>query len=163
MDKIEPSIVNTAEKKLVGQRLILTLANYPIKDLWKSFHPKVKELKTINNELISISVYDSSYFNAFDPFKEFEKWAAVEVSDFENLPIETEIINLPGGLYAVFDYRGSSENNSIFQYIYGEWVPNSIFELDDRPHFEVLGDNYSNQNKESEEKIWIPIRPKSLN
>jgi len=32
--------------------------------------------------------------------------------------------------------------------------------LDDRPHFEVLGDKYKNADPDSEEEIWIPIRTK---
>jgi predicted transcriptional regulator YdeE len=29
---------------------------------------------------------------------------------------------------------------------------------DDRPHFEVLGKNYKNNDPVSEEEIWIPVR-----
>jgi AraC family transcriptional regulator len=44
------------------------------------------------------------------------------------------------------------------KYIYTEWLPNSGFQLDNKPHFEVLGDNYlGHENPESEEEIWIPI------
>jgi len=67
---------------------------------------------------------------------------------------------LKGGLYAVFDYKGSSNDISIFQYIFGTWLQNSDFLLDDRPHFEVLGDKYKNADPNSEEEIWIPIKKK---
>jgi AraC family transcriptional regulator len=32
--------------------------------------------------------------------------------------------------------------------------------LDDRPHFEVLGEKYKNNDPTSEKEIWIPILPK---
>jgi predicted transcriptional regulator YdeE len=32
--------------------------------------------------------------------------------------------------------------------------------IDNRPHFEVLGDKYKNNDPSSEEEIWIPIRKK---
>ncbi|WP_339791455.1 GyrI-like domain-containing protein [uncultured Imperialibacter sp.] len=48
----------------------------------------------------------------------------------------------------------------MFEYIFGTWLPASAYDLDDRPHFEVLGDNYKNNDPTSEEEIWIPIRPR---
>jgi AraC family transcriptional regulator len=67
---------------------------------------------------------------------------------------------LTGGLYAVFDYKGLSTDNSIFQFIFGTWLPSSEYDLDDRPHFEVLGNKYKNNDPTSEEEIWIPIKMK---
>jgi len=71
-----------------------------------------------------------------------------------------ETFVLPGGLYAVFDYKGLSTDNSIFQYIFENWLPNSDYILDNRAHFEVLGDKYKNNDPTSEEEIWIPIKAK---
>jgi AraC family transcriptional regulator len=72
-----------------------------------------------------------------------------------------ESFELPGGLYAVFLYRGDARSASVFfQYIFGTWLPNSGYEPDDRPHFEVLGEKYKNNDPDSEEQIWIPIKYK---
>ncbi|MBL7922291.1 MAG: GyrI-like domain-containing protein [Bacteroidia bacterium] len=71
-----------------------------------------------------------------------------------------ETFLLAGGLYALFDYKGSSGDPSIFQYIFGTWFPSSEYFLDDRPHFELLGDKYKNNDPTSEEEIWVPIKPK---
>lgn len=65
---------------------------------------------------------------------------------------------LDGGLYAVFPYKGFSTDNSIFLYIFGTWLPNSGYTLDNRPQFEVLGKKYRNNDSNSEEEIWIPIK-----
>jgi len=108
-----------------------------------------------------MQVYTPTYFTDFSPTKEFEKWAAMEVSDFENVPNEMETFTLAGGLYAVFDYKGSSTDSTIFHHIFGTWLPNSDYVLDNRPHFEVLGDKYKNADPNSEEEIWIPIRHKN--
>jgi AraC family transcriptional regulator len=72
-----------------------------------------------------------------------------------------ETFVLSGGEYAVFDYKGSSNDSSIFQYIFMNWLPNSGYNLDNRPHFEVLGEKYKNNDPTSEEEIWIPIRNKA--
>jgi AraC family transcriptional regulator len=67
---------------------------------------------------------------------------------------------LPAGLYAVFLHRGpASEGQRTFQYIMGTWLPASGYELDSRPHFELLGEKYKNDLPDSEEEIWIPIKP----
>jgi AraC family transcriptional regulator len=61
----------------------------------------------------------------------------------------------------VFHYKGLSTDTSIFQYIFGTYLPASEYELDQRPHFEILGDKYKNMDTESEEDIYIPIRLKT--
>ena len=77
-----------------------------------------------------------------------------------SLPNGMDTLVLKGGLYAVFDHKGSGADTSIFQYIYGTWIPNSEYVLDERPHFEVLGENYKNNDPNSEEEIWIPVKKK---
>ena len=89
---------------------------------------------------------------------EFEKWAAVEVSDFSNVPDGMKTFLLKGGLYAIFVHKGSSTDNSTFDFIYSTWLPNSDYILDNRPHFEILGKKYRNNDPSSEEEIWIPVR-----
>ena len=156
-----PRIETLKEKKLVGNRLTMSLANNRTGLLWQTFMPKRREiLNSISNDLISMQVYKPKHFEDFKPTNEFEKWATVEVTNFESVPSEMETFLLAGGLYAVFDYKGSSNDPSIFQYIFGTWLPSSDYVLDNRPHFEVLGDKYKNNAPNSEEEIWIPIKTK---
>jgi AraC family transcriptional regulator len=69
-----------------------------------------------------------------------------------------ESFTLKAGKYAVFNYKGLNTDTTIFEYIYGDWLQNSEFSLDDRPHFQVLGAKYKNNDPTSEEEIWIPIK-----
>ncbi len=127
--------------------------------LWGSFGPRIKEVKNrVTSDKISMQVYDDSYHSNFNPTTEFEKWATVEVSDFKDIPEGMETFDLISGEYAVFDYKGSSSDNSIFQYIFMSWLPNSKYQLDNRSHFEVLGETYRNNDPNSEEEIWIPVK-----
>jgi len=159
--KMQPRIENLKQKKFVGKRLTMSLADNKTGELWKSFMPKRREItNNLTNDLISMQVYKPNHFAEFSPTNEFVKWATVEVVDFDNVPSDLETISLTGGLYAVFDYKGSSADSSVFQYIFGTWLPNSDYLLDDRPHFEVLGEKYKNADPNSEEEIWIPIRQK---
>ena len=160
---MEPRIEVLNKKKLIGKHMTMSFAANKTALLWKSFMPRRKEIiNTLSTDLISLQLYDNSFsFTEFNPDKEFEKWAAVEVTSFSNVPNEMETYTLPGGLYAVFLHKGAAATGTkTFGFIFGEWLPKSIYSLDDRPHFEILGDKYKNDDPESEEEIWIPIKPK---
>jgi AraC family transcriptional regulator len=156
-----PRILSSPSRLLIGASLPMSFANYRIGELWRSFMPRRKEItNAVNKDMISMAIYKKDHFTKFSPANEFEKWAALEVSSFDIVPDGMKAFTLPGGLYAVFDYKGLSTDNSIFQYIYSTWLPVSKYTLDDRPHFEVLGEKYRNNDPESEEEIWVPVKEK---
>lgn len=159
---LSPDILTIDAKICLGKCLNMSLANNRTGDLWRSFMPEIGSIANRKNkDIISAQVYESDYFNPFDPNRTFEKWAAVELENTSsNIDDRFSLFEIPGGLYAVFHYKGLSTDTSIFQYIYGEYLPASEYELDDRPHFEVLGDRYKNNDPESEEDIYIPIKRK---
>jgi AraC family transcriptional regulator len=158
---MEPRIEILTEKKLVGIRTRMTLSANKTVELWRSFMPRKKEISnTVGNSLYSIQFYDESLdFSSFDPNTEFEKWAAVEVAAISAVPEGMEALSLEGGLYAVFLYKGAANAFAeIFRYIFGIWLPNSIYALDNRPHFEIMGERYKGNDPASEEEVWIPVK-----
>lgn len=157
----EPRIETIPEKKLAGKHMKMCLAHNKTSELWRSFMTEIKEIKNIvSSDLISMQVYDKSLdFKDFNLNTQFEKWAAVEVSDFNSIPDNMDTYVLHGGLYAVFIYKGlPALFQNTFQYIFYTWLPNSEFELDNREHFELLGDKYKNNDPDSEEEVWIPVK-----
>jgi AraC family transcriptional regulator len=158
---MQPRIETLKEKKLVGKRSKMSFHNNKTFELWRSFMPRRKEIKnSIGSDLYSIEIYEPFFFENFNPEREFEKWAAVEVTDFNTVPGDTDTITLPAGLYAVFSYTGpASEVSKLYQYIMGAWLPNSEYLLDNRPHFALMGAKYKTEDPTSEEEIWIPIKP----
>lgn len=157
---MQPRIESLTEKKLVGKRLRMSLAENRTGELWRSFMPRRREVgNTVTSDLYSMQVY-SQPVDVGNLQQEFEKWAAVEVSDDSSVPDGMEVFTLKGGLYAVFSYKGPSTDTTIFRYIFGTWLPGSAYTLDSRPHFEVLGEKYKNADPDSEEEIWIPIKPR---
>ena len=162
--EVQSGIVNLNQRKLIGRRLKMTLADDQTIKLWQSFMPARKQIEnSVTNDLYSMQVYPRSFdFTVVNPHTEFDKWAAVEVADFDIVPDEMETFVLKGGLYAVFNYRGLSTDPRIFRYIFETWLPDSKeYTLDHRPHFELLGEKYKNNDPGSEEEIWIPIRLKN--
>lgn len=157
-----PRIETLSEKKLAGKHLSMSLADNKTGILWQSFMPRRKEIPhVIGTDLYSLQLYDPSYFENFNPARVFEKWAAVEVSTVDQLPEGLEAFTLPGGLYAVFTHIGGPATGpQTFGYIFGTWLPNSMYRLDNRPHFELLGAKYSNDDPKAEEEIWIPVKVK---
>ncbi len=161
---MEHRIDFTVDKKLVGKHMKMSYADNKTRELWMGFMPHRKEIKNkLSDELISMQVYDNSFdFKNFNINAPFEKWAAVEVASVENVPDEMETFVLPGGLYAIFLYKGlPSEGQKAFQFIFDSWLPLSGYVLDQRPHFEVLGEKYKNGSPDSEEEIWIPVKLKN--
>ncbi|MES2780498.1 MAG: GyrI-like domain-containing protein [Bacteroidota bacterium] len=151
------------QKQLLGVHLPMTFANNRTGELWRSFMQRRNEIHhRATADLISMQVYNEQMdFNNMDPHVEFEKWATAEVTDISNIPEGMELFILPGGLYAVFDYKGTPQGaEPFFRYIFGTWLPASGYVLDKRPHFEILGAKYKNNDPDSEEEIWIPIKQK---
>ncbi len=158
---MQPRIETIDEKKLVGKSLRMSLANNRTTELWRSFMPERKLIKnTVGSEFFSMQVYDKSLnFKDFNPQTEFTKCAMIETSEFENIPEEMETRILEGGLYAVFIHIGMAKDfPKTSQYIFGQWLPNSDYELDHREHFELLGAKYNPNDENSEEEVWIPIK-----
>ena len=157
--KIIPRIELLPSKLIVGKSLEMSYSKNTTFQLWSSFMPIRKSIQnSISNDLYSIQIYPESFdFKHFNINSTFIKWAGMEVSSIENIPQEMDLLELQGGLYAVFDYKGLSTDTSIFDYIFGTWLTNSSYRLANRPHFEVLGNKYKNNDPESEEEIWIPI------
>lgn len=153
-----------SEKKLVGIKIYTSLAEDNTLAMWQQFMPRRKEISNSNGQFFySVQVFKGGLnVDEFTPNTTFEKLAAMEVPKFDIIPEGMSNLTLPSGLYAVFNYKGSSNNfYEAAQYIYGSWLPESVYVLDDRPHFDVMGEKYLGPNNpESEEEIWIPIKLK---
>ncbi|MBB4804140.1 AraC family transcriptional regulator [Flavobacterium nitrogenifigens] len=157
---MQPLIKVLAEKKLTGHFIEMSFIENKTFQLWNGFMPQKKEIKnTVDANLYSLEVYPEHYFDNFNPSNNFQKWAAVEVSSFENLPSEMKTLNVPSGLYAVFLHVGpATDAHKTYNYIFAEWLPNSAYNVDERPHFAIMNEKYKKDDPTSEEEIWIPIK-----
>lgn len=162
MTNFLPRIETLEEKKLLGLKTLTSFAQDKTAELWRAFMSRKKEIgNATGTNLYSLQVYSANHnFSVFDPHVVFEKWALAEVSSFDHLPKGMTTFVLSGGLYAVFLYKGNMQGAAdFFGYIFTKWLPQSGYTLDQRPHFEILGEKYKNGSPDSEEEIWIPIKP----
>lgn len=152
---MQPKIVTLTEKKVVGMQSKMLMHQYEnIIKLWKSFMPKKHELKnTINQELIAIQDYPD--FGNLET--SYNIWACVEVSNLSDVPNDMEGFTIPKGEYIKVLHKGMDAGKT-YQRIMTEWLPNSGYAIDDRPHFQVMGDKYKNGSPDSEEDFYIPIK-----
>lgn len=158
-----PRITFLAEKKLLGHTLTMSLVHNKTFELWSGFMPHLKQINNrVSEDLFSVQVFDAAFnFNPFNPAAEFAKWACAEVSDYPTDLGCFKPLTIAAGKYAVFIHKGPpSLAPQTFGYIFNTWLPRSGYELDHRPHFELLGANYKNNHPESEEEVWIPIKEK---
>ena len=159
---MQPRFETLTPKHLAGRCAIMSLQNFRNYELWRYFMNTKRGIpNTVGSNLYSVQVYPTDYFIKFAPAKEFEQWAAIEVSSFNGLPDDYARMTLPGGLYAVFTHKGpASTGTQTLAYIFNEWLPASDHVLDDRPHFELMDHRYKNESPDSEDEIWVPVQLK---
>ncbi|MFT7434657.1 MAG: AraC family transcriptional regulator [Psychromonas sp.] len=158
-----PRIVEIDEKKFAGMSVNMSYSDNKTGFLWATFMPRRNELKHRVNpkEVVSLQGTDSAILMSdFSFINVFEKWALAEVSSIEEMPEGMTFFALAAGKYAVFTHKGSGEEAfmSTLTFILESWLPISAFSLDNRPHFEVLGEKYHRTDPSSEEEVWIPVR-----
>ncbi|WP_018343388.1 GyrI-like domain-containing protein [Cytophaga aurantiaca] len=149
------------EKKMLGNSIQMSFAENKTTELWKNFMPKVKQLNLpANANLYSVELYsDITFFSNFNPAKSFVKWAAVEADKLSYPSSDLQTLIIPTGLYAVFIHKGPAvEGYKTYEFIFKNWLPQSDYVLDDRPHFALMGEKYKNNDPDSEEEIWIPVK-----
>ena len=150
---MKPRIETLDTKKLVGFRLKMSLVQNRTTELWRTFMQRQEEvMRRVGSHIVSMQVYNRALGDPFSPETPFEKWAAVEVSEQDEVPAGMEAVTLAGGKYAVFTHRGpASAASSTFQKIFGVWLPNSGYALDAREHFEIFPAGYRPDDPAGEE------------
>lgn len=144
---------------LVGLKIETSLAKNETQTLWRNFKIAIKDTELGRaKEFYSVQVYQDFNPETFDPTTIFTKIAAVQTSsgtDHANL----ENFEIPAGKYAVFEHIGPSHTFRETMKAMFTWLRNSGYVLDDRPHFEILGEDYLGPlHPESKESVWLPIK-----
>ncbi len=123
--------------------------------LWRGFRGRLDELELEKGaSLFSLQIYSGIKAGEIH-----QRWAAAESPSV--LPAGMHQMEIPVGLYAVFLYRGGMAGfeaflrDAIFQKL-----PALSLDLDDRPHFQLLGEGFNPFSESSEEEVWIPVRPR---
>ncbi len=165
MYPVEPKIEQLAQTVLTGMRVRMSVSTNKTQQLWQQFMPRNREIEgRASPNRFAVQVYDQGLnFSRFTPATEFDMWAAVDVMSDAPLPDGMEQLVIPAGQYAVFIHKGLPDTfaTTTSRYIFTEWLPASTYELDDRPHFQLMPPAYRPDDPEAEEEVWVPIRTRN--
>ncbi len=127
---MNPRFETLTERKLMGKRMMMSFSHNKTGELWHSFMIQRKEIQnTLTSDLFSMQIFEQPV-DFRHPDQKFEKWAAVEVADFDTIPEGMETYVLKGGLYTVFPYKGSSADYFNFPVYFRNLLPGSTYLLD---------------------------------
>jgi len=161
---MNPKVRMMSAKTLVGHRIMVIAATDNPVLLWRPFKMKLKEIGNAHTDrFYSVQTFEGIDFSTFDANTEFTKWAAVEVSEVGNIPEEMQVIRMPKGLYATVVHYGTAAGfRKTTDFIYRQWLPNSKYDLDDRPHLTIMPQEYNPDDPNAAELVCVPVKPKAV-
>jgi len=157
-----PDLIQMDQKFLVGMKVEFqshftegTDCKTKVVDQWLNFLPKKKQIK---NQL-SKEVYGVALSSELDLREEKLSYlSATEVTRVEDPPEGMTSLVLPEGLYARFENRGATDqHSSLVDYIYGIWLPSSLYNRGLGYDFEIFDHRYDHQNENSISRFLIPV------
>ncbi len=96
----------------------------------------------------------------------FTYMASFEVNDLSTVPEGMEGLAIKEAFYAVFTYTVDNKSPigeqfaTVYQGIWGNWLPNSDYDYGDTPDFELYDNRFDGETATGEVDIWIPIKAK---
>ena len=156
---MEPTFKDTDEIKVIG-----VMANFNedtkhgIPELWAAFGPRMGEVKA----RLEGCTYGVCFPAALGD-DSFDYMAAVPVSNFDEVPDGMTARTIPPHRYAVFTHKMGSDTihndlQKTVQYIWGTWLPNSGYEHDRVPDFELYDERMNPETGEGEFDLYIPVK-----
>lgn len=111
-----------------------------------------------NEQLIGINDYSKSLPEEEGP-PVFDFYAVAEVTDFKEVPEGMITKELPAGRYVVFSFHGKPEDSlqSVADYIYKEWFPQSTCKLNENAMFDFSKSGKVDDDGNSSIEYWVPV------
>ncbi len=155
--KNEPELIDLGPLYLVGIPFYyeFTAAD----DLSKQWQNLTNNVSVISNRIIPEKYFQVQYwFEDQDPGSIFF-FVCLEVSSFEEVPIQFTAKKLPEMKYLKFLHKGLSNKVAYtYQYIYEQYLPDTDYKLPHLFNFEFYGDQHKGPyNEDSISEIYIPV------
>ncbi len=123
--------------------------------LWQRFAPQIGTVPT----QVGHSTFGVCY-NGANKQGEITYMAGIAVAEPAKVS-GFDVVTIPTADYAVFTHEGSLAHIlDTVEYIFGQWVPNSEYELTGTPDFELYDERFDPINDTGELEYWVPIKRK---
>ena len=152
--------------KLVGMAINVSYESVGNKQLWKDFRPKIEAISDRINQHCVYHVYENNFGMKRRDFvdnTEFIGFIGVEVSSFDNISEGFVSKTIHRGRYVIFTHKGSFNGlrtlyRTLYDYIIGEWLPQSGYELVEGNCFECYDNRTFGSLFYIKIDIYIPIK-----
>jgi len=147
----------------LGKRI--TLSGYAgarsIMGLWKEFCRRTEAFPRVE-ELYGLGIYDLGEFLLDGD--SFEYFACVHLDPCASVPEDFGEREIPGGLYAVFEYDGPPRRvRDAFNHIFGVWLPCAPYRMRTDPYGSIGFERYkTDETRGSVNRtmsIYVPVDP----
>lgn len=160
---LSPEIVTLQPKKVVGFRFDMSVEKNNSIEMWEKLNAQLAKQNNISMSNNRYGIYETSDTcqpNTFNKNSEATEFIGIEMSCDSNIPEGMELKEISGGKYAKFIHKGTVKNLiSTYYYIWGVWLPNSSFQLDEREDLECYTEKFLEaENEESQIEIYFPIQ-----
>lgn len=152
-----PKQVELPAKQVIYIRLSGNYISLDFSGTWRKLWKYVQENNLFSPEIEHIAIYmDDPKVTEADKLR-------TDLCLVTPIPAQPKgdigVKEIPGGKYAIFTYTGSYEDlGSVYDTIYGKWLPASGYEVADMPCFEKYVNNPANTKPEDLiTEIYIPI------
>lgn len=156
--QLTPEVVTKDSIQLVGISFYydINLKN----DLSEPWAHLMSHLGVIKHIIEPYRFYQLQYWFPEQDNESIYSFIAVEVSHFEEIPIQLTEKVIPKHRYLKFQHKGlSNQVGYTYQYIYNEFLPNTDYQLPHLFNFEYYGEEHLGPyNPESISDIYIPIK-----
>jgi AraC family transcriptional regulator len=153
----KPTFVSREEIKLVGIPLYhdIHLKN----DLSEPWSHLMHSLETIKHKLSPCRFYQMQFWFEDQEGESMYFFIAVEVSHFENTPLQFTEKVIPKQDYLMFQHKGfANKVGYTYRYIYEDYLPNTAYQLPHMFNFEYYGKQHLGPyNRDSISEIYIPV------
>ena len=154
-------ITERASLKVVGMKILTSIKEDRIPQLWNDFIARMDELNKIAVPDCSLGICLAETDLEFQEYSKFYYLACRVVKDDSVIPPGMEYREIPAQLVAVFTHSGSLETlGETYEYIYNEWLPESEYQQITADEIEWYDSRFKFGEEDSQMDIHIPITKK---
>ena len=146
---------------VVGMYIEDTMDSQEIMKLWTDYY---KNKHSISGK-IGVGEYGITTMSEdYNPETQvgYRYMVATTVKSTKKIPEGMIAHTVPAANYAIFEHHGLvSGIEKTYNYIFGEWLPQSGYEVEQKDVFEYYGKKYKHNSDDSIAEIWVPVTKKA--